>query len=107
MRIDSQSARYPGYVILPDNLTFPQAIAWEAAVDRASEADGKSRFEKIAGWVPGIIACVQEWHIEGFPTPLTVDNFPASPSGAVLKLINPIIAGVTGLLFGEDEAKNA
>ena len=105
MRVESKSARYPGYVIIPDELTFPQAIAWEDAVDQAAAAT--KSFARSRAYVPAVMACVTEWHVEGLPQPVTFDNFPASPAGAIQKLLQPIVSAVTGLLFGEDEAKNA
>jgi len=104
-RIDSPSKRYPGYVILPDDLTFPQVLAWEDATLEAGKTPGS--FHKVHAYIPGVLVCVQEWHIDGFPEPLTADNFPWKPPAAVIGLMSKIIAGVTDLIYEADEEKNA
>lgn len=103
MVITSTAKRFPGTVVLPDALTFPQLIAAQDAFEAAREyQDGNvSRWQRAL--LPGVLACVSEWHIEGVPESPTAENFPATPRKDVSVLFGAILAGILTLVQGENE----
>jgi len=100
--ITSPVKRYPGHVVLSDPLTFPQTFAFEdsiKAVDEARESGSVSRIRYAL--LSGILACVEEWHIEGgFPAQPALDNFPSTPRQSSADLIE-WITGEIGALYRE------
>ena len=107
-RIVSPVARFPGAVTLHDPLTFPQYIAWEAAVREVTagaEQNGNSdvllEASLQARFLPGICACVEQWEIQvnaDAPRPLTPDTFPATPRLASVQLIAWLVGEISALL---------
>ncbi len=61
---------YPGSISLPDALTFPQVLAFEAAlVATRGKADALSCVTSI-----GAVNSIVEWHIDGLPDQPTAEN---------------------------------
>ncbi len=52
-------------------------------------------------WLPALVACVETWELAGIPSPLTVDNFPATPARSVAELISWLITEISAL-YKED-----
>jgi hypothetical protein len=95
--ITSPVKRWSGTVTLADPLTFPQTFAFEDAIDAVQAArrdlpedaqmtDRDARRINYAA-LPGIVACVEEWHLAGFPEVVTIESFPATPSNSAARLI--------------------
>lgn len=103
MKKESPVTQFPGYVILPDYLTFPQVFAFEDAIEAAQAHTAED--ESIKDWrryfyamLPGLLKCVNEWHIAGIPEQPTPETFPATPQMPVAELAGWLIGEVTALL---------
>jgi hypothetical protein len=104
--ITSPVKRFSGTVTLADPLTFPQYKAWQAAARLANEAINSGTAtpgDVDALLVPGVLACVEAWHLERFPAPVGVENFPATPRKASGQLLGWLVREITALTQGEDE----
>ena len=102
--ITSPVKRYSGTVVLSDPLTFPQAFAWEdslAAVGEAKETGSMARIRYAL--LPGILACVEAWHLDKFPEQPALDNFPSTPRASVASLIDWLVGEITALYQEADE----
>lgn len=107
MRIfQSPVKRFPGSVNLPDAYTFSQLIAWEQALD-AAQADGQSNNQQWQALLPGILACVERFEINGLPEQPTVDTFPATPRKSVGLLLRWLIDCVGAVIAEDEDAPNA
>lgn len=97
--------RWPGTIALADPLTFPQLLAFEQAVGQAQAVIARegTQAEYDAALLPGLLACVAEWHLEGLSATLTPETFPAVPRKASNALIAWLSRSV-GQLIREDEA---
>lgn len=104
--ITSPVKRFSGSVVLPDALTYPQLMAWEQAL-AAAQGDGKSNTEAWSQLLPGILACVSEWHIAGMPERPTPETFPATPRASALKLLAWLMGEIQTTIKAEDDAPNA
>lgn len=102
--ITSPVKRFPGTVVMPDALTFPQFIAWHKAINTSRPMGGAEGAHEI---VKGLLVIVQEWHIENLPDPLTAENFPSTPTSSVSKLLAWLRDDVDNMLDEADEAPNA
>ena len=83
--ITSPVKKFPGTVVLADPLTFDQLFAYMDAVETARGLDNGVRVNYAA--LPGILACVEEWHLDGIPEGVTLESFPATPPVSVARLI--------------------
>lgn len=122
--LESPVKRWPGTITIPDFLTIPQAIAWEEAIGNANEilpeAEPFVKDEKLttsqinrisASWstkwtslvLPGIMACVESWNLEG----LDHNNFPATPPLSRVKLVAWIVNEIKKLYDEAEEIPNA
>ena len=98
--ISSPSKRWPGSVKLADPLTFPQLFGFQDALDAARAVTDGNDARLNHALLVGIIPCVEEWNLANFPTPVTPDNFPATPMRAAGQLITWLIRELTEL-FGD------
>lgn len=102
--ISSPIKRYPGTVVLADPLTFPQSFAFEdalAEVERLKDAGSLSRLRYAL--LPGLLACVEEWHLASFPERPALDNFPSTPRLPVTQLIDWLVGEVSALYRESEE----
>jgi len=116
--IVSPVKRWPGIVVLQEPLGFPAYLAWKRALDAAEEHLGGDAEAKLtvgdAAFVPeisehilpGICACVQEWHLEGLSA-LTPQTFPATPRKSSAALLIWLISEIAALITAEEEIPNA
>jgi len=105
-RIDSPVKRFPGSVTLHDPLTYPQVIAFQDAT-AAAGAMGETTWMKLRlALLPGILACVENWEVEGVPEAPTIDNFPATPLVSSGELVNWLQEEITGLLIEAETVPN-
>ena len=58
-------------------------------------------------FLPAILLCVKEWHIERVPAGVTIDTFPMSPRGVASQFINWLWSALLGIYQGEIEIPNA
>lgn len=114
--IKSPAARWPGVVVMPDYLTTPQVVAFEAAIRQAREhiAGEAVTFVQAgyeaqirADFLPAVCQIVTEWKLENFPKDVTADTFPASPHKSASKLLTVVIHEISEMLMAEDEIPKA
>jgi hypothetical protein len=98
----SPVARYAGEIELPECLTFAQFSAWRDAVLAAQARLPDDAAQVDRALLPGIFAVVKTWRIERMPSPLTPDNFPATPRKASNALIAWIVQCVSALVNEEE-----
>ena len=102
--ITSPVKRFSGTVVLSDPLTYPQTFAFEDALAAAralgDDVDAKRIYYEL---LPGILACVEEWNLEGVPAHPTRDTFPSSPTRSAMQLASWLLGEITRL---NDEAEN-
>lgn len=104
--IPSPVKRWPGKVLLPDFLTFPQFSAFREALDAASEEPNSLKSDQLL--LPGIMACVEKWELNsGFPENVTAQTFPATPLKASVKLIRTLRDELLKIIVEEEEIPNA
>ena len=82
--ITSPVKKFPGTVVLADPLTFDQLFAFMDAVEMARGQEG-ARVNYAA--LPGILACVEAWHLVGIPEGVTLETFPATPPVSIARLV--------------------
>ena len=101
---DTELTRWPGYIVLPSYLTFPNLSKWQKAI-----ADGK-KYEDAEDYtafyenlLPVALEMVKEWHIDAddlpkHPEKVTVDTFPASTdlTGFIIKCVADLYAETNG-----------
>jgi len=95
--------RFPGTVKLPDSLTFSQLLAWEQAM-RQAEGNTLAAFGPVV--VGALLQIVEDWHIEGLPTPVAVETFPATPVRPVSQLLGWLITEVQGIIVEAEAVPN-
>ena len=95
--VTSPVKRWAGTVTLQEPLTFPAYIAWSDAVRSAAEhRDDYLRY--TAALLPGILACVEKWELQGF----SPDPFPATPRKSSDQLVAWLVREIR-VVASEDE----
>ena len=106
MRHDSTVKQFPGYVDIPDRLTYPQFFEWERARERVAVLEESDLMGRTYAFLPGILAIVSEWHIDGIPEKPTQDTFPATPIVPALGLIAWLIGIIGKIIGGVEDSPN-
>jgi hypothetical protein len=105
--ITSPVKRWPGTVTLSDPLTFPQVIAFQDAIDVADELGSSATVSKYnQALLPGVLECVEAWELENFPSPVGMDNFPATPRKASSDLIGWLVTELVKLFTDSEPDPN-
>ena len=106
--IQSPVAYFAGNIVLPDFLNFNQIKTFWDAME-AGKALGKDA--KMADYMhtvlPGIIACVKEWHLEKIDATPDADSFPFAPATVARPLYAWLVDAVHNFVKGESEIPNA
>ena len=105
-KIESPVKRFPGYVTLHDPLTYPQVMAFQDATAAAGELEDPTWTRLRFALMPGILACVESWEVEGIPEEPSIDNFPATPLVSAGELVNWLQEEITTLLVEADTVPN-
>lgn len=123
-KISSPSSRWPGAVHFADPMNMSQALAWARAQRELNKyrvivpvinEKGEETFpfrddllweELHAALLPGIFACIDKWELEGFPDPVDISNFPASPARERSILVAWLIGEVTSIYAGTAEVED-
>jgi len=113
-KFDSPVDNWKGSVVFADPMSIPQALAWEEGIENAIEhrknlarEDGSlnlsafTRFEKEME--PAILACIEDWTIEGLPLPI----IPASPRAKSIEFFNWLFMSIDGIYSGNSDIPNA
>ena len=121
---------FEGYVELHDPLNMEQVFAIEGAQDAAIEIEPSPFLTRInevrgqkdddgnavkASWsskadkvfLPAILLCVKEWHLERVPENVTIETFPMSPRGAASQLVDWLWTEILKVYQGEVAVPNA
>ena len=105
--LSSPVKRWPGTVTISDPLTYPQFLAVQDAVNEVSGLMGngdKLTQERIHYiYLPGLIGCVEEWRIDGFPENVTAETFPSTPGLVSAEMITWLLSEIIAL-YGEAES---
>lgn len=114
--ISSPVLRFPGTVTLADPLTFPQSFAVEDAIAKVAAcmtidpetnqrvfAEGKSLLVLNYAEAAGILPCVEEWHIKGFPEHPTLNTLVTSPRLSSARVYDWLWGEVTSLYNEAEE----
>ena len=92
-RIECPVKRYPGYVILPDPMSWEQLSKWGDFV----EGLGTNTFDNIHAEAQFIPSFVEEIHLEGFPNDLDKPPKHFKDFSAVLDwIVGEILAAING-----------
>lgn len=104
--------RFAGTVTLPDFLNVSQVRRLE---DSFGDPDAmkKKKDEKV--WVsvaaemrlPVILACIQEWNLQGVPEKPTIETFPMTPIADASALVRWLFGLLIELWTGEIAVPNA
>jgi cephalosporin hydroxylase len=104
--VTSPVKKFPGTVRISEPLTYPQCFAIEDALAAHNELDSKATARRRQHvLLPGIMACIEEWNIEGIPDDLHVDNFPATPTNAIDELVAWLLDEIVSV-YRDDEDPN-
>ena len=79
--VSFKGTKWNGTVTLYDPLTIEQEGAFELclAAEREAREKGGGLGAVHYALLVGILACVQEWKLSGFPERVTLENFPPRP----------------------------
>jgi len=106
--ITSPVKRWPGTVTIADPITLPQYIAWCDALDvvnRVKNNGAATGPRRIQAVLPGVLACVTDWQIEGLPLP-TAETWPMKPRAACVELANWLFKEVSRVIDEEESLPN-
>ena len=96
VRFDSPSKRWPGYIMVRSYLTFPALVKWEKAVSKVG--DNQDLASTVENVLPFLLNFVNEWHLEGLPERITMDDFPGDPT-----LLNWLVTTVNDIFTSTTE----
>lgn len=106
--INSPIQKWPGEVVICDPLSFPQVFAFGDGMEAVRALGETPNLLKArAAMLPGIIACVEEWKLEGFPSTPTPETFPATPVRSAAQLIAWLTGEISALFDEANEIPNA
>lgn len=112
MRYDTPAyiTAWPGYVVLPDALNYPQLIVWQDSIEAMAELGEGLTWSAAAAnprtaqhLVNAYCALVVEWHLDKLPPNLTLETFPATPRTQAALLIAWLGGLVSNLLEGSED----
>ena len=102
--ITSPVKRFSGTVVLSDPLTYPQVFAFQDTLEAIEELGKDAHYLRVQyAALPGILKCVEEWHLENVPEHPQIESFPASPRNSAARLLSWLFREITAL---NDEAEN-
>lgn len=127
--VTSTLPAYPGVVIFHEPLFFEQVAAFEDAQDAAAEVEPSQFWAKVAeanditddkgkrvvlswtsrsdrAFLPALLKCVKEWHIEGLPEQPTIETFPFTPRDKTHELIEWLVTELRKIVDGEKNVPN-
>jgi hypothetical protein len=108
--VTSPVSKFPGTVTLLEPHNIVATLEFEKALRKYVEQIEAKAYRSEAQYhmIPGIIACVQEWNLDGFPASVTLESFPTSPRNAASDVINWLFNEIHAIYQGDTEdAKNA
>ena len=94
--IASPVKRWPGTVVISDPLSYPQLLRFREALGAVGGNDDWMAVNYAV--LPGVIACVEEYHLQGFPEQVTAESWPATPPASSARLIAWLINEINALM---------
>jgi hypothetical protein len=88
--------KWPGTVIISDPLSYPQLLRFREALGAVGGNDDWMAVNYAV--LPGVMACIEEYHLQGFPEQVTAENWPATPPVSSAKLIAWLIGEINALM---------
>lgn len=113
--ITSPVPRFPGEVYLAEPPTLPAVSQFEQAIlagrqlmqDHTPEGAvlpvGLSQSRYYQEVLPGVLACVERFQIQGIPENPTVENFPYKPRKAAEQLVGWLVREVEKFINEDDQ----
>lgn len=95
--ITSPIKHFPGTVTMADPLTFPQAMAFEDAIAAIEPVRAAGMTKIRYALLPGVLACVEEWHLDGVSEHPALETFPATPKQSVAELFDWLVGEISAL----------
>ena len=104
MKTVSYDGKWKGDIVLFDPLTIQQEAEWEYAIAEYNKAVGKGGRDAalVLAFLPAIIACVSEWHLDGLPERMTLENFPRRPKADRVNLAAFLVTNISEIFLAED-----
>lgn len=96
--ITSPVKKWPGTVVISDPLTYPQLLAFRGSLEAARNGANDDWMAVNYAVLPGVTACIEEYHLQGFPEQPTADNWPATPPTSSARLIAWLIGEINALM---------
>lgn len=99
--------RFAGTVVISDPLSYPQLLRFREALDATTlvkeKADGDPDWVSVNhAALPGVMACVEEYHLQGFPEHPTLetgpDAFPSTPPQSASRLLAWLVNEINALM---------
>jgi len=98
---------FSGHVVLTDPIPLPQVGIFERSIADSRALVAPTLAEVQAAAVPGILACVDEWHLAHLSKEqLSPDNWPGTPREASAALIQWLVSEIMLVYRGELEIPN-
>ena len=94
--ITSPVKRFPGTVVISDPLSYPQLLRFREALGAVGGNDDWMAVNYTV--LPGVMACIEEYHLQGFPEQVTLETFPATPPVSSAKLVAWLIGEINALM---------
>ena len=104
MKTVSYDGKWKGEVVFFDPLTIQQEAEWELALGAYAIAREKRGGDsaQVLSFLPAIIACVSEWHLDGLPERMTVQNFPRRPRIDRANLVAFLVKNISEIYIVDD-----
>jgi len=96
--------RFAGTVTFADPLTYPQYITWKDAIEKARQNGNVDLTvpETALLILPGVLACVESFDVDGIHGMIAADQFPATPRLASARFVVWLINQVGEIVMGVD-----
>jgi len=88
--------KWPGTVVISDPLSYPQLLRFREALGSIGGNDDWMAVNFAV--LPGVMACIEEYHLQGFPEQVTLENWPATPPVSSAKMIAWLINEINALM---------
>jgi len=94
--ITSPVKKWPGMVVISDPLSYPQLLRFREALGAVGGNDDWMAVNYAV--LPGITACIEEYHLQGFPEQPSAENWPATPPVSSARLVAWLIGEINALM---------
>ena len=92
--------KWPGTVVISDPLSYPQLLRFREALGGVGSNDDWMAVNYAV--LPGVMACIEEYHLQGFPEHPTLetgpDAFPSTPPRSASMLLGWLVDEINALM---------